>query len=96
MSTRPPRPTVRGARRAPRTVLLTGFEPFAGFDRNPGALIVEALDGRRIAGARIVGRVLPVDLRRIDAAIADVLARVQPDAVVALGLAASEPVSSGG
>lgn len=76
----------------PATILLTGFEPFGGFERNPSALIVEALDGRTIAGIRISGRILPVDLAGLDAALAKALTGIAPKAVIALGLAASEPV----
>lgn len=76
----------------PATILLTGFEPFGGFARNPSALIVEALDGRTIAGVRILGRILPVDLAGLDAALGKALAGATPKAVIALGLAASEPV----
>ncbi|MBM3524487.1 MAG: hypothetical protein FJX57_16175 [Alphaproteobacteria bacterium] len=73
-------------------VLVTGFEPFGGFDRNPSALVAQALDGITIGGAKVVGRVLPVDLKAIDAAIAATLKAVSPAAVIALGLAGSEPV----
>lgn len=76
----------------PATIVLTGFEPFGGFARNPSALIVEALDGRTLAGARILGRILPVDLAGLDAALGKALAGTAPSAVIALGLAASEPV----
>jgi pyroglutamyl-peptidase len=72
--------------------LVTGFDPFGGHAVNPSAEIAARLDGSRIAGARVIGRVLPVDLAGIDAAIARTLAETTPDLVVALGLAASEPV----
>ena len=42
-----------------KTVLLTGFEPFGGAARNPSGEIALAWDGREVAGARIVGAVLP-------------------------------------
>lgn len=76
----------------PPTVLVTGFEPFGGHAINPSAEIATRLDGRLVAGARVIGRVLPVDLVGIDAAIARTLAETGPDVVIALGLAASEPV----
>jgi pyroglutamyl-peptidase len=42
-----------------RQVLVTGFEPFGGEEMNPSALIATALDGEVVAGASIVGRILP-------------------------------------
>lgn len=74
------------------TALVTGFDPFGGHAVNPSAEIATRLDGRRIAGARVVGRVLPVDLVGLAASLDKVLAETRPDLVVALGLAASEPV----
>ncbi len=70
-----------------KTILVTGFEPFGGLAANPSEAIARALDGRRIAGARIVGRVLPVSLARIGPAVRAALAETRPDAVLALGVA---------
>ncbi len=72
--------------------LVTGFDPFGGHSVNPSALIARALDGTEIAGTRIVGRILPVDLDGLDAALDAALAGLEPKLVLALGLAASEPV----
>jgi len=78
----------------PRTVLLTGFEPFAGAATNPSWQAAQALHGRRIAGHRIVARELPVafgaSLKRLRAAIRE----VRPAAVVCVGLAASRDAIS--
>ena len=41
------------------TVLLTGFDPFGGEAVNPSWLAVQALQGRRIAGHRLVTAQLP-------------------------------------
>jgi pyroglutamyl-peptidase len=70
-----------------RTILVTGFEPFGPIRVNPSETIARAFDGRRIRGARIVGRVLPVSLGRIGPAVAAALRETRPDAVVALGVA---------
>lgn len=75
-----------------RSVLVTGFEAFGGHEDNPSAQVAAALDGRRIGGARIVGRTLPVDLARLDAALGTVLTETDPCAVLAFGLAGTEPV----
>ena len=73
-----------------RAILVTGFEPFAGFGRNPSAEIATALDGTAIDGCPVVGRVLPVTLEGLDAALDHALSGIDPRAVVALGLAADE------
>ena len=75
-----------------RSVLVTGFETFGGHDENPSALVAMALDGRAIAGARVTGRILPVDLGGLDAALDAALAGDVPDAVLAFGLAGNEAV----
>ena len=76
------------------TILVTGFEPFGGDDLNPSALVARELSGRRIAGAMVASRILPVDLDGLGAALDAALASLPapPLAVVALGLAASEAV----
>lgn len=83
---------VNAAARSARVALVTGFDPFGSHIVNPSALIARALNGTEIAGTRIVGRVLPVDLAGLDAAIDTALAGIKPRIVLALGLAASEPV----
>lgn len=70
------------------TVLVTGYEPFSTFDRNPAALVARGLDGTVAAGAAVVGEVLPVDLRAMPAALHDALERCTPSVVLSLGLAA--------
>ncbi len=72
-------------------ILVTGFEPFAGFGRNPSAEIAAQLDGTTIDGCAVVGRTLPVTLDGLDAALDRALAGIDPVAAVALGLAADEP-----
>ena len=75
-----------------KAVLVTGFEPFGGYASNPSADIARGLDGRRIAGAPVIGRVLPVDMAALDRALTTVLREVDPLAVILLGLAAGEAV----
>jgi pyroglutamyl-peptidase len=75
-----------------RAALVTGFEPFAGHGLNPSAELARKIDGRTIAGVKVVGRILPVDIETIDGAIAAVLDEVDPVAVINLGLVAGEPV----
>jgi pyroglutamyl-peptidase len=69
------------------TLLLTGFEPFAGDAENPSRDIAKALDDRRVGTATVRSLVLPVQHEAAAAVMIDALARVQPLAVVHLGLA---------
>jgi pyroglutamyl-peptidase len=71
-----------------RTVLLTGFEPFAGDRVNPSALAAEALAGERLDDARLVAAVLPVSYARAGAALRAAMTAHAPDAVLAVGQAA--------
>lgn len=70
-----------------KRVLILGFEPFGGEARNPSGEIADALDGARIAGAEVVGRVLPVVFGESRERMLDHLREVKPVAVLAFGLA---------
>jgi pyroglutamyl-peptidase len=70
-----------------RALLLTGFEPFSGDTENPSRDIAKALDGRRAGTALVRGVVLPVQHEAAAALMTDALARVEPFAVLHLGLA---------
>lgn len=74
------------------TILLTGFEPYAGMSTNPAYAAMRALDGETIAGHAIIGRPLPVSIARIGTAIDELLGECRPKAVISLGLARGEPV----
>lgn len=69
------------------TLLVTGFEPFAGLADNPSEQVARALDGERVDGAVVRGVVLPVAFGRAEAALVDALDRLRPARVLCLGLA---------
>jgi pyroglutamyl-peptidase len=77
----------RPAARRPATVLVTGFDPFGGSAVNPSWQAVQALDGRLVAGHRLVGAPLPTvfgrSLRRMD----ELLAEHRPTLVLGTGQA---------
>jgi len=71
----------------PWNVLLTGFEPFGELPTNPSQAVVEALQGRTIAGSRIEGVVLPCVFEEAPRRLQSAIRRLKPVAVVCLGLA---------
>jgi pyroglutamyl-peptidase len=70
----------------PAPVLVTGFESYGGHGRNPSFEAMQALDGRVIDGAAIVGRGLPVSMARLRPALATLLDEAEFSAIVSLGL----------
>ena len=73
--------------RLPATVLVTGFEPFAGDSVNPSQAVAEALDGEHIAGHRVVAAVLPTEFGRTLAQLESLIREHRPTLVLALGQA---------
>ncbi len=71
----------------PRTVLLTGFDPFGGERLNPSWLAVEALHGETIAGRRIVAIQLPTSFTRGPRALRAAIRRHAPELIVCVGQA---------
>lgn len=70
-------------------VLLTGFEPFNGDSLNPSWEVARALDGRVVAGGRIVSVCLPCSFGASLAQLRKALLQHQPALVLCLGLAAN-------
>jgi pyroglutamyl-peptidase len=79
---------------SPTTVLVLGFEPFAGETVNPSAEIARHLDAELIAGHRIISSVLPVSFAEAPLRLAELLDRHQPALVLALGQAGGRPTIS--
>ena len=69
------------------TLLLTGFEPFAGATVNPSAEVAKRLDGRRFGDAEVRAAILPVQHESAAASVEALLAAHDPIAIVHLGLA---------
>lgn len=70
-----------------KTVLVTGFEPFAGEKRNPSAEIAGALDGRIISGRKVSGTVLPCQFGASIRELNRLLRLHRPELIVCLGQA---------
>lgn len=73
------------------TILLTGFAPFGGEELNPSWQAVSALDGERIAGHRVVARLLPVEFGASLDALRAALEEVHPALVLCVGQAGGRP-----
>jgi pyroglutamyl-peptidase len=68
------------------TALVTGFEGYGGRGRNPAGETAMALDGRTVAGVRVVGQRLPVSYNRLAGNLTRSIDEVNPDIVISLGL----------
>ncbi|MDE0573136.1 pyroglutamyl-peptidase I [Demequina sp. B12] len=73
------------------TVLLTGFEPFAGAERNPSWEIARSVAHSWRGDATVVAERLPVEFTAAPQRLAEALVQHQPDVVIALGLAEGRP-----
>jgi pyroglutamyl-peptidase len=73
-------------------ILVTGFEPYGQHPLNPSREVVERLDGTKLDHVPIVGRLLPVSFNRLRERIVDLLAQINPAAILNLGLWPGEPV----
>lgn len=71
-----------------RTILLTGFEPFGGEDRNASQEIIRRFEGAEVNGYRVITTTLPCEFGRSGRALRQALHRHRPDLVVCLGQAA--------
>ena len=71
----------------PRTILLTGFDPFGGDTDNPSWRIAQALTGQRIAGHTVVAAQLPTVFEESLARLQALLRVHQPALTVCLGQA---------
>lgn len=68
-------------------VLITGFEPFGGDNKNPTEIIAKTLNGKVINGAQIIGKILPISVKRAGPKLGRILNELKPDVVINLGLA---------
>lgn len=78
----------------PRTVLLTGFDPFGGGAVNPSWLAVERLHNRLVAGHRIESLQLPTAFARAPRLLRAAIRRHRPSLVICVGQAGGRPAIS--
>ncbi len=72
---------------SPRSVLITGFEPFGENRRNPSAEIAQALDGKVLGGRTVVGAVLPCEFGVSMRVLRGLVREHRPEVVICVGLA---------
>lgn len=66
--------------------LITGFEPFSRWQRNPSGETARHLDGATIVDLEVSGLVLPVSFARASAPLIEAIDTLRPDFVLNLGL----------
>ena len=71
-----------------KTILLTGFEALAGFSSNPSQAVARSLNNYRVGNVNVVSSILPVDGLVAPKKLERLLSKLEPDAVLMLGLAA--------
>ena len=69
------------------TILVTGFEPFDGFEINPSEEVANAVNGKKINQHSIVGLVLPLDYKNALDILDKTLDKHKPDYVLCCGQA---------
>jgi len=77
--------SVKSRRFSLMKVLVTGFEPFGPWQRNPSGETARHLDGATIVDAEITGIVLPVSFQRAAAPLIAAIDELHPDVVLNLG-----------
>ncbi len=78
-----------------RTILLTGYNPYANApDYNPTGVLARELDGRRVGTARVLGAEIPVAVEDAGPRLRRLLDRARPDAALAMGVAPGRPALS--
>jgi len=70
-----------------KTLLVTCFGPFPGWERNPTPAMVKAVQRLRLPGVRIVGHVFNTVYAEVARDLPALIARHRPDAVLLFGLA---------
>ena len=77
---------VRDGAGRPRTVLLTGFDPFGGRDVNESWEAVKVLEGETVRGRRVEVARLPVVYDEMAGPLAAAIERTRPEVVISFGV----------
>lgn len=66
-------------------ILLTGFGPYGNTPVNPAQSVAQMLDGETIAGARVVGRIVPNTFFKSIASTTALIDEQKPELVIMMG-----------
>lgn len=72
-------------------ILLTGYEPFLDFARNPSLEACRRLEGKTINGFSIIVEELPMRYKEIQGIIRNLIDKHQPSAIIATGVSSMAP-----
>lgn len=70
-----------------KTLVVTGFGPFPGWERNPTPAMVRSVQRQRLPGIRVVGHVFNTVYAEVARDLPALIARYRPDAILMFGLA---------
>ena len=70
-----------------QTVLVTGFEPFAGASLNPSQRVIQQLTNMSFNEVNLICEVLPVEFESATTALLNLIAHHKPNIVISLGQA---------
>lgn len=70
-----------------QTVLVTGFEPFAGASLNPSQLVIQQLTNKSFNDVNLICEVLPVEFESATTTLLNLITNHKPNMVMSLGQA---------
>ncbi len=76
-----------------KKLLITGFEPFGGYQKNPSQIIAQELDEKTISKINITGRVIPLRYTEIAEVITTFIDEIKPHYIINLGQAPRPSIS---
>ncbi|MFX1282175.1 MAG: pyroglutamyl-peptidase I [Promethearchaeota archaeon] len=76
-----------------RSLLLTGFEPFGGYNVNPSDIIAQELNDTTISHIKIIGKTIPLRFAEIKSAITQVIDETNPEIIINTGQASRPSIS---
>jgi pyroglutamyl-peptidase len=76
-----------------KRLLLTGFEPFDGFEVNPSEEVAKSLDGCKVGTFEVKGLVLPLDYNNALTILDKNLEEYKPGVILCCGQANRESIS---
>jgi pyroglutamyl-peptidase len=68
-------------------LLLTGFEPFGGYQINPSDAISQQLDKKTINNVKIIGKTIPLRYKEIRHIITKLIEETNPEIIINMGQA---------